>query len=76
MSKPMTRKRCTVDVRERRQVTYRIGQRVFSKQGSVGSGVIEAMIRDGAFLKQVYHPYNRVFATWSSIRPDSGRYWL
>ncbi len=79
-TKPLTRKRCTVEVKERRRVSYSIGQKVWDRV-EYRYGTIETMTAVGALLHRTVatvdgHVEQRWFVYWYNVRPDASAYWL
>ncbi len=81
MAKPMTRKSITVDVRTRKRLFFRLGNKVYDRKKHQ-VGIIMAILPDGAHLRLRW--YNtRVgwitenwFTEWADIRPSSDRKYL
>jgi hypothetical protein len=78
--KTITRKSKTYDARVRQRVTYRIGQKVFSR-ASKSFGYIVAMECNGATLRyQTWTGTHCVetaeFVEWHNLRPDASDRWV
>ena len=77
--KPIARKDLTVDVIERRRISFRLGQEVLDRDRHL-LGVIVALTSAGCFLRRErdgnFWDVDRWFVKYNLVRPCDGRRYL